>query len=237
VTPAPHNGNTATGTTLTMTTTQPPPVVIVTNSGSVGGWAALLFSGAVLAAIVGAAINMLLARRSTRLEERARVATTLAEAYKAYADYREFAYAVRRRRTDRAAEERVRLSEALREVQSRLSYHQAWTVAQSPAAGAAYNDLIREARRVAGGAIRDAWKAPALDSDAGMNIGSDVVNLSALELAEQRFLSAANEHVAALTRSWPRRALNRLSRPRHPAVPVVPAQPEVGPSAPAAKTG
>jgi hypothetical protein len=42
-----------------------------------------------------------------------------------------------------------------------------------------------------------------------MNIGPDKVDLSALTPAEERFITAANEHVSALTRSWQRRLLDR----------------------------
>jgi uncharacterized protein HemX len=117
--------------TTTTTTTQPPPVVTVTTGGSGGGLTAVLLSGALLAAIVGAVVNTLLVRRNTMLEERARVRTMLAETYAAYAQYKEFPFAVRRRRADQPGEERVRLSEALKEVQARLSYYQAWTARRS----------------------------------------------------------------------------------------------------------
>ncbi|WP_145883782.1 hypothetical protein [Streptomyces sp. BK340] len=51
-------------------------------------------------------------------------------------------YAIRRRRADQLAEERIRLSETLREIQSDLAYHQAWTLLESPAVGAAFQNLV-----------------------------------------------------------------------------------------------
>jgi hypothetical protein len=86
-----------------------------------------VLSAAVIAALITAAINLWLARRKSREEERARIRNALAEAFQAYASYKEFPYAVRRRRHDQPAEERIRLSEALREVQARLTYFEAWT--------------------------------------------------------------------------------------------------------------
>jgi hypothetical protein len=170
----------------------------------------------VVAAIVSSWVNTALARRATRLEERARVRSTLAEAFQAYADYKEFPYAIRRRRGDQLSEERVRLSEEVRRVQSRLSYYEAWTLAESPETVAAYNELTKQLRRVAGASTREAWKGPALDNDEGTNIGLDRVDLRELKEAEQTFLRAAETHVAALTAPWWRGALNKLHGKTHP---------------------
>lgn len=202
-----HAASSVTNTTITCSK-QPPPAIKDTSVG--GGLTTLLLSGAFLAAILGAVVNTLLARRNTRIEERARIRATLAEAFQAYANYKEFPYAIRRRRADQPGEERLRLSEALRHVQSQLSYYQAWTLAESAHAGAAYNDLVLQGRKAAGAAMRYAWNAPALDNDEGMNIGSNLVDLTALEPAERRFIRAANAHVAALTKSWPQRVRDRF---------------------------
>lgn len=86
------------------------------------------------------------------------------------------------------------MSEEVRRVQSRLSYYEAWTLAESPETGAAYNELTQQLRRVAGASMREAWNTPALDNDAGMNIGPDRVDLSALKNAGQVFLAAAQTH-------------------------------------------
>jgi hypothetical protein len=198
--------------TSTAAPASPAPGASTSTSGDVVSG---LLSGVVLAAIVAAVVNVWLARRRTQEEERSRVRTTLAEAYRAYADYREFPYAIRRRNRDQAAAERVRLSEALREVQGRLSYYEAWTRAESPATGNAYARLVAELRRVAGGEMRAAWQEPAVADDPGMNIGPDVVDLSSLKPAEDEFIAAAAAYVAAYTqdpwsswrRAWPALAL------------------------------
>lgn len=123
----------------------------------------------------------------------------------ARADYREFPYALRRRCDDQNGEERIRLSEEVRRVQSRVSFYQAWTRVGDPTTGAAYNDLVGQLRSLAGASMRAAWLEPVLDNDAGMNIGPDRVNLSELRSAEEAFLKADENHVKALTTLWWRR--------------------------------
>lgn len=198
-------------TTITSTPTTV-PATTVAPAASGGSLTAAVLSGAVVAAVVSGWVNAALARRSTRLEERARVRATLAEAYQAYADYKEFPYAIRRRRHDQDAEERIRLSEEVRRAQSRLSYYQAWALAEDPETGDAYNQLVGQLRKVAGASMREAWREPALDNDAGMNIGPERVDLSELKPAEDEFLQAAKAHVEALTTPW--RLRGRRSRDR-----------------------
>ncbi len=79
-----------------------------------GNGAEVFVSGAVIAAVVGAVINVALARYKDRAEERARLRTTFAEAFETAMQYKEFPYAIRRRRADQPAAERVRLSEEMR---------------------------------------------------------------------------------------------------------------------------
>jgi hypothetical protein len=168
----------------------------------VAAWWGVLLSAAVIAALISTATNAFLARRTTRLEERDRVRQTLAEAYQAYADYKEMPYTIRRRRKDDPAGERARLNDEISKIQSRLSYYQAWTRAESPETGHAYNELVTELRRVAGTSMRSAWLEPALDSDKDVNINSQRVDLSSLSEHEQRFLKVAEKHVAATTKGW-----------------------------------
>lgn len=202
-TATPPTTTTSTAMPVTAPATPAPPGV------TAGALTAAVLSGAVVAAIVSSWVNTALAQRATRLEERARVRSTLAEAYQAYADYKEFPYAIRRRRADQLPEERIRLSEEVRQVQSRLSYYQAWTLAESAQTGAAYNELTKQLRRVAGASMHQAWEYPALDNDEGMNIGPDRVDLSELNDAEEAFLAATTSHIAALTKPWWRRALDK----------------------------
>lgn len=164
-----------------------------------------VLSGAFLAAITTAVITMWSARRKGREEERNRVRTTFAEAFAAYSSYKEFPYAIRRRRADAPGEERVRLSEELREVQANLAYHVAWTSVELEVVGAAYANLVREMRRVVGAAMHDAWKAQPNDSDEGMNIPLSVIDLSALSEYETAYLDAVRDYLIALAPWWGRR--------------------------------
>lgn len=157
-----------------------------------------MLSGAFLAAVTTAVITMWSARRKGREEERNRVRTTFAEAFAAYSSYKEFPYAIRRRRADAPGEERVRLSEELREVQSNLAYYVAWTSVESEAVGAVYANLVREMRRVVGAAMHEAWKAQPNDSDEGMNIALNVIDLSALGEHETAYLDAVRDYLTAL---------------------------------------
>lgn len=167
----------------------------------VAGWLSIVLSASVVAALVSGWVSIWLARRRSREEERARIRNIFAEAFQAYADYKEFPYAVRRRDAARLPEERLRLSEALRAVQSRLSYYDSWTELESPTVGAAYTAMVRQLRTVAGGAIRDAWTAPGLSDDAGMNIPPALVDLSSLAPFEQAYRDAVTAHLRRYARA------------------------------------
>jgi hypothetical protein len=148
--------------TVTTSTTSVPAQVPTAPAAPVnqGDLISVFITGAVIAAIVGAVVNIALARRKSLEEERARVRTTFAEAFQAVAEYKELPYAIRRRRHDEPEAERVRLSEALREVQTKLSYYMVWTKAESDEVGRLYGSLVAELRKVAGTACHDAWLAP-----------------------------------------------------------------------------
>lgn len=173
-------------------TTPPPAPAAVSTSGLV---LAALLSGAVIAAVIAAMVNTMLARRKSLEEERARVRTVFAEAFEAVAAYKEFPYAIRRRRADVPAEERVRLSDGLREVQTRLTYYTAWTSAESETVGKAYADLVGELRRLAGGACREAWLAEPITRDSEMNIPRKIVDLSSLSELETAYTDAARVYL------------------------------------------
>jgi hypothetical protein len=173
----------------------------------VTGFAVVLssvLSGAFLAAIVTAGINIWLARRSRYGDERSRVRAALADAFAAYAAYKELPYAIRRRRADTPAEERVRLSEILRKIQTDLAYHQAWTAAESEVVGTAYAELVRETRKIAGAAMHEAWAAPAARTDAAMSIPMTTIDLSSLNSCEVTYMRAAQIHLAHLSPWWAR---------------------------------
>jgi hypothetical protein len=158
-------------------------------------------------ALITATINLWLARRKSREEERNRLRNSFAEAfaaYSAYSAYKEFPYAIRRRRADVPAEERIRLSEALREIQASLAYHLAWTAVESETVGHAYTDLVQQVRRTAGAAMHEAWKAPPTESDGTMNIPPSVIDLSPLAPHEAAYMDAVRTHLIRLAPWWAR---------------------------------
>ena len=62
------------------------PLPMVTDWRQMGGVAGLLLSASIIAALISGTVNLTLARRRSREEERARVRTTLADAFRAYSE-------------------------------------------------------------------------------------------------------------------------------------------------------
>jgi hypothetical protein len=201
-------GSTAsTSATVTQASVAAPstaPLPSTVPGASSAGLIGAIISGAFLAAMLAGAVNVWMARRRSREEERARIRNTFAAAFEAYTAYKEFPYAIRRRRPDEPEAERTRLSEALRGVQEKLSYYLAWTQAESAEVGQQYARLIAEARRVVGRAMHDAWNDPPRATDPEMNIPPDIIDLSQLEAAEARYMQAVRDHLAGLTPWWAR---------------------------------
>ncbi|NHW46087.1 hypothetical protein HAV21_04165 [Paenarthrobacter sp. MSM-2-10-13] len=164
----------------------------------------LLLTSAVIAALLTATINIVLARRRSREEERARVRTVFAEAFAAYAQYKEYPYVIRRRNADKPAEERVRISEQIRATQEKLSYYLAWAAAESSEVGNKYAELVGQMRAVAGTAMKDAWRVPPITEDSNMVIPTSDVNLSGLKQAEEAYRAAVAQHLAKISPWWAR---------------------------------
>jgi gas vesicle protein len=189
-------------TTVTTATTSMPVQAPTAPAAQVnqGDLVSVFITGAVIAAIVGAIVNVVLARRKSLEEERARVRTTFAEAFQAVAEYKEFPYAIRRRRHDEPEAERVRLSEALRAVQAKLSYYSAWTKAESDEVGQVYATLVAELRKTAGKACHDAWLALPAREDTDMNFAPGTIDLSTLKPYEDAFIAATQKHLREMLR-------------------------------------
>jgi gas vesicle protein len=201
-TPSPISSNaetasTAPSTSATTTSTATPtpsPASLSTPAGS-GLLISAFLSGAVIAAVVGATVNVGLAPRKSLEEERARQRIAFAEAFEVVTRYKEFPYAIRRRRADEAAEERVRLSEGLREVQARLSYYIVWIEAESEVVGQSYETLVAQLRATAGRACHDAWLAPPAEQDADMNSAPGLIDLSDLRQYELAYIATVQQHL------------------------------------------
>ncbi|MFF1486812.1 hypothetical protein ACIGZH_16480 [Streptomyces sp. NPDC058319] len=190
---------------------------------------------AVLAALVTGLVLGVQARISRSAQLRERKQELFASAYEVSIQYAEMAYAVRRRRADAAAEERVRLSEQLREIQAGLTWHEAWVRFEAPEVGAAYDELVARTRTVVGQSMKDAWLSPPVADDTAMVIPTSVIDLRALADVRERYMAAVEAHLRPRGRS-------RLLRPRVPrprrAMPTPPASaPPAAGTAPGAPGG
>lgn len=168
--------------------------------------AGVILTSGVVAAFVTFFQNRWLENRRSQEAERTRLRQSFAEAFVAYAEYKEMPYAIRRRRSDQEAAERARLSAELNAIQSKLSYFRAWTQFESPAVGTVYSSLLSEMRKVVGGAMRAAWADPPSQHDREMNIPVDKVDLRALSAEEDKYIEAVNARLDELT---PRRLRRR----------------------------
>jgi hypothetical protein len=181
----------------------PPSTVAAAGpTATMAGFSGLLLSTSIVAALITGTINLTLARRRSRDEERARVRTTFAEAFKAYSEYREFPNAIVRRDTDRAAEERQRLFEGLRQLDARLSFYRTWALLEAPDVGAAYEALLREAQVLVDKAMRVAWSSPLDVDDVDLNLDPGLLDPTALGSSEQAFRDAVAAHLRRLSPRW-----------------------------------
>jgi hypothetical protein len=155
----------------------------------------------IVGAVVAAVTALVVLWVSGLRVERARRRQAYAEALEATLAYREFAYAVRRRRHDAPSEERVRLSEGLREVQRDIARHEAlMRIERAGRVAATYRRLVAKTREVAGGYIRQAWNSPPIEADEQMSVPGGL-DFSTLDPFEAEFLDAVR-HDLAWWRFW-----------------------------------
>jgi hypothetical protein len=132
--------------------------------------------------------------------ERTRLQKLYADAFSAVVSYQEFPYVIRRRRAPETGqeslgnEERLRISEALQQVQEALNNFRAQITTESEAVSAKYEILVTKTREVAGTDMHDAWEAPPLDNDAGMNITH--LDYAELKQPEEDYLTAVKTDVS-----------------------------------------
>jgi len=167
-------------------------------------WLVLLAGSAVVASIVSGIVSLTGLRWAAQLQDVARRREMYARALETVVAYREFPFAIRRRRADKAADERERLSESLRQIQQQLGFYTAWIEAESKEVAGPYRKLVDETRKLAGQQMHDAWAAPAADEDAAMNVPG--IDYSSLRVFEENYLTAARDHLAG----WPAALRHRL---------------------------
>lgn len=143
--------------------------------------------------------------------ERARLQALYAHAYAAVVSYQEFPFMIRRRRAPLpgsegiANDERVRIADALQAVQEKLSNYTAQIGTESAEVSAKYDTLVQKTRFVAGSYMREAWNAPPLDNDAGMNISD--INYEELEEPQAEYLDAMKDNLRFWRVAFVRRRL------------------------------
>jgi hypothetical protein len=148
--------------------------------------------GAATAAIVALFGHWLTGRRAERQRRR----EFYARALEATLAYREFAYAVPRRNREDPARERVRISEAMREIQRDLAYAEStMRIERNQTLGHAYLLLVAKTRSVSGGLIREAWLNEPIESDGQMNV-SGGLDFSALGPFVDRYLDEVRKDMA-----------------------------------------
>jgi hypothetical protein len=158
--------------------------VIIADWGAPQTAALIVGIVAAIVAMLGVWINGLRAERQRRRE-------LYADALEATYAYREFAYVVRRRNPDNQAEERIRISEALREIQRDLKKYEAlMKIERSTKVHVEYKNLVDKTREIAGGYMRDAWNAKGAERDDQMNIDID---FTAIDPFEEAYLTAVQD--------------------------------------------
>ncbi|MET7712971.1 hypothetical protein [Streptomyces sp. NPDC005407] len=167
---------------------------------------------AVLAALITGFAVSLQWRFGRRAQQQDRKQEVFAAAYESCIEYAEMPYAVRRRRIDAAADERLRLSEQLREIQIKLAKYEAWVRFESPEVGAVYGELVTLTREVAGRSIKSAWLDTGAATDSSMIIPTSVVDLRELADPRERYMAAVEAHLRS--RRFRIRLVPRIPHPR-----------------------
>lgn len=153
-----------------------------------------VWSDVVVAAIVAGAVSFLVMLADHRRAHTDRLRNQYAEAFRAYAAYREFPYVIRRRGNDDAVE-RSRITEELRRVQEQLTFSLAWMELESPDVSRAYVKLVDQMRDIAGNEMRRAWELPYAATSGEMNVADYHEDLKTLKDAERAFLAAADRRL------------------------------------------
>jgi hypothetical protein len=161
----------------------------------VAAWGAAQTS-ALVVGIVAAVIAMLGVWINGLRAERYRRRELYAAALEATYAYREFAYVVRRRRRDAPGEERVRISEGLREIQRDLAKYEAlMRIERCTNVAVEYRNLVVKTREVAGGYMRAAWNGDGAAEDKQMNIAD--IDFTPLKVNEEAYLTAVQADLPA----------------------------------------
>jgi hypothetical protein len=144
-----------------------------------------------IAAAIAFASVMIKLWWDARNARRDRLRELYASGWAVVQSYKEMAFAIRRRNIDDRPGERVRLSEAMREIQKKLSYHEALIGRErSGRVATEYRNLVAKTREIAGGVIRRSWNEEPITVDAEMHAPEIAEELQALKPFEDGYMDA-----------------------------------------------
>jgi hypothetical protein len=122
--------------------------------------------------------------------------TLYADALSACMEYKEFVFVIYRRGKADPEAERIRISEALRDVQKRIAHYQAWLETESAEVSKTYNALVKRMREVAGKEMKRAWRTPPIERDDQMII-TNHIDWEDLGEYEARFTLAVRRELSS----------------------------------------
>ncbi|MFI0411830.1 hypothetical protein [Actinomadura sp. 3N508] len=149
---------------------------------------------AVLGTAITATLTYALSQRASRRERQVK---SFADALAAVEDYAELPYRVRRRLT--SDEARHTLTEEISRVQARIAFHQGWLQIEAPHVAVRYDQLVRAAKRQAGGQMKEAWELSPVQADAAMSLGVAYPRTE-IDRARRKCLAAMREMVGPMPR-------------------------------------
>lgn len=162
--------------------------VHTTASGGASDWPVIAALLAAAIAFMGVMITLVV---NGRRAERERLRELYAGGWAAVQAYKEMAFAVRRRNIDERAAERVRVSEAMREIQKDLAFHEALIGRErSGKIAAEYRILVAKTREIAGGIVKRSWNEDPIACDKDMHSPAIAAELAALKPFEDDYLRA-----------------------------------------------
>jgi hypothetical protein len=151
-----------------------------------------VWESALVAAAVAAAVSLATLWWNSRQARLDRQRELLAEAFAAIANYREFAFIVRRR--DPTGTDRSAIHRDLSKIQAALHNHMALLRVEAPAVAESYSTLVHQTRQIAGAEISKAWDLPPAQDDQDMHVRD--VDLAPLTPYETAYLNAVQRHLS-----------------------------------------
>ncbi|MDE0268090.1 MAG: hypothetical protein OXI96_03515 [Acidimicrobiaceae bacterium] len=170
-------------------------------------------TAALVAALISGTVTIIGYWQTSRLKRQDRQRQLLARALKSVAEYREFAYKIRRRSHEN---DRNVITDALSEVQAQLNLHMATLEIEAPRVATHYKHLVAETKRIVGPQIAAGWDQAPPTTDDDMHVRD--VDLTELETPNAAFINAARKHLhGRLWSFWQYRRIPVRCHPDKPA--------------------